>query len=333
MNPAVSIVVATYNYGRFLGGALDSILGQTYRDFEVVVVDDGSSDDTESVVLPYLADPRVAYHRTDHLGQPRAKNAGIRRARGSLVAFLDADDLWEAEKLERQVALFRVDPGLGVAYSRRRLIDESGAELSYVQPRLHRGNVLAEMFRNNFVCFSSAVVRRELFDELGLFDESIPMSIDFDLWLRVASRYRFDYVDEPLVRYRVGHANLSRRVEERSKIALEIMRRFVDDRGGKQVLDPALVALAFAETYCNTAACRRYGSRLGAFRLYLHALYVAPWHRDAWRGLVSLPVPEVCRKWIRRAMGRSADWRVRKPADGTGRAPGSALSGACRQNG
>ena len=103
MTPRVSVVVATYNYARFLGGALQSALGQTFRDLEAIVVDDGSTDDTAAVVRPFLADGRVRYVRTDHRGQPQAKNTGVRLARAPLVAFLDADDLWLPAKLERQL--------------------------------------------------------------------------------------------------------------------------------------------------------------------------------------------------------------------------------------
>ncbi|HJT77666.1 MAG TPA: glycosyltransferase, partial [Gemmataceae bacterium] len=220
MTPRVSVVVATYNYARFLGGALESALGQTFRDLEVIVVDDGSTDDTAAVVRPYLADGRVSYVRTDHVGQPAAKNVGVRLARAPLVAFLDADDRWLPAKLARQVPLFDADPGLGVVYARRRLIDEEGWPLEYEQPVLHRGEVLGPLFERNFVCFSSAVARREVLECEGLFDEALPLAIDFDLWLRVARHYRFDYVDEPLVEYRVGHASLSRRQDERLRRVL-----------------------------------------------------------------------------------------------------------------
>src|SRR5262249_54205625 len=113
MNPAVSVVVATYNYGRFLAGALNSALSQTLTNLEIIVVDDGSTDETSEVIRPYLNEPRIKYERTEHVGQPAAKNHGIRLSRAPLVAFLDADDLWLPRKLERQAALFQADPELG----------------------------------------------------------------------------------------------------------------------------------------------------------------------------------------------------------------------------
>src|SRR5262249_60650982 len=103
--PAVSVVIATRNYGRYLAGAVRSVLDQTFTNFEVIVIDDGSTDDTPEVIRPFLADSRMRYLRTDGLGQPRAKNLGILQARGSLMAFLDGDDEWLPTKLERQFPL------------------------------------------------------------------------------------------------------------------------------------------------------------------------------------------------------------------------------------
>jgi glycosyltransferase involved in cell wall biosynthesis len=313
MSPAVSVVIATYNYGRFLAGALDSALGQTFPDLEVVVVDDGSTDDTPQVIQPYLRDARVRYHRTGHLGQAAAKNAGVQLARAPLVAFLDADDLWLPAKVERQVALFRTDPELGVVCTRRLLIDEHGRELLYEQPPLYRGSVLQQIFPTNFVCFSSAMVRRTVFDAVGLFDERLVLAVDYDLWLRVAQRFRFDYVDEPLVKYRVGHANLSRRVEERLRSVLRIMRRFLDDRGGRAQVDPAVVRNTFARAYFGLALARRNRSRLAALPGHLRALALCPGSALAWQGLVSLFLPEAARRRLRLALGRPADWAVRQP--------------------
>jgi glycosyltransferase involved in cell wall biosynthesis len=312
MIPAVSVVIATYNYGRFLSEALRSVLAQTFQNFEVIIIDDGSTDDTAHVAASFLGDPRIRYHRTERQGQPRAKNTGIRLTTGPLIAFLDADDVWLPGKLERQLALFAKNPELGVVYSRRLVMDEEGEQLRYTQPLLYRGYVLEQMFLDNFVCFSSAVVRRAVLAHVGLFDESIPMAIDYDLWLRVASCYHFDFVDEPLVRYRVGHANLSQRAEERLEIAAQIMRRFLDKPEKHGKLGSSLVRRAWAETYCSMALVRRPRSRLAAFPWYIRALAIAPSRRATWKELLSLPLPERVRCMVRRWLGRPADWSVRQ---------------------
>lgn len=319
MTPRVSIVVATYNYARFLGGALESALAQTFRDLEVVVVDDGSTDDTAGAVRPFLADGRVRYVRTDHRGQPQAKNTGVRLARAPLVAFLDADDRWLPAKLERQLALFDADPGLGVVYARRLLIDEEGWPLEYEQPVLHRGDVIEPLFERNFLCFSSVLARREVLEQEGLFDDSLPLAIDFDLWLRVARHYRFDYVDEPLIEYRVGHASLSRRQEERLRRVLKIMRRFLDERGGRERVRPAVARRAFAGMYCDLAVATLERSPWVSLAWTLRALAACPGHLPAWHGLVRWPVPESLRRAVRRALGRPPQWQVRQRVPAAGR--------------
>src|SRR5262249_43310302 len=140
-----------------------------------------------------------------------------------------------------------------VVFSERVLIDAAGRTLVTARPPLPRGRVLEAMFLNNFICFSSVVVRRDVFEGVGVFDESLALAIDYDLSLRAATRFSFDYVAEPLVKYRVGHANLSSRVEERLLTVLRIMGRFLDEHGGRRLLSPALVRRAYAQTYCHLA--------------------------------------------------------------------------------
>jgi glycosyltransferase involved in cell wall biosynthesis len=313
MTPTVSVVIATYNYARFLPQALDSVLRQTFQDFEVIVLDDGSTDGTDAVVARYLGDKRIRYRRAQHLGQPRAKNAGLREAHGRLIAFLDADDAWLPTKLERQVNLFRRDRGLGVACTDRRWVNEQGFEVRTPHVALYRGYVLRQLFRYNFVCFSSSMVHRRVFQDVGAFDERLELAIDYDLWLRAARRYRFDYVDEALVNYRVGHANLSRRLEERLRTILRIRRHFLDELGGRLLLPGRLVRRASAEAYSALGLVVRDRSRLTALGWYGRALASAPLHGLAWKGLASLLLPESSRRLVRRALGKPIDWRVREP--------------------
>jgi glycosyltransferase involved in cell wall biosynthesis len=314
MTPTVSVIVTSYNYGRFLPEAMDSVLAQTLRDLEVIVIDDGSTDDTAAVTQRYLGDPRIRYHRTDHLGQPKAKNTGIRLTRAGLIAFLDADDAWMPTKLEKQVALFQNRPEVGVVYSRRLMMDEAGRDMPYRQPTLYRGEVLGAMFRRPFVCFSSCMVRRSVFDDVGLFDESIPMSIDYDLWMRAAMRYRFDYVDEPLVKYRTGHANLSQRELERTRIARFIVRRFLDERGGRARVDAALVRDALAELACDMAyAALEKGQKGTSLLEYARSLTYRPLGAKAWRGVCTCWWPEALRTRIRSLVHRLRGHEAPRP--------------------
>lgn len=310
MTPTVSVVVTTYNYARFLPFALESVLGQTFDDLEVVVVDDGSTDNTQQVIRPYLRDRRVRYFLRDHRGVVATKNAGIQLARAPYVAFLDADDVWLPTKLEEQLALFRTDPDLGVVYSRRLLIDEEGFELVYEQPPLFRGDILEPLFQTNCVCFSSALVARRVFDRVGLINPAYPTSEDYEFWLRVARQFRFDYVDTPLVQYRTGHASLSRRIAIHHN-ALAIMRRFLDEMGGRALLSRSTIRVAFAETRAHLALSLRDRSRLQAVGWYLRALASCPTFGPAWLGLASLFLTESLRRRLRRVLGKPADWATR----------------------
>jgi len=325
VTPAVSTVLATYNHGRFLAGAVNSVLGQTLPDVEVIVVDDGSTDDTPEVMRRYRGDTRVRYHRGDNRGPAAARNTGIRLARAPLVAFLDADDLWLPAKLERQVRLFAVNPALAVVYSRRLLQDQAGRHLAYEQPALYRGDVLQQLFLTNFICLSSAVVRRDALARSGLFDERIKRasSEDYDLWLRLARDHPFDYVDEPQVLYRTSRGSEAHRCEARLRTALAVMRRFLKENGGRQRLDPAVVRQAYAETYAHLGLFVRGRSRMAAVGCYGKSLAAAPGYFLAWKGLASTLLPEVFRRFLRRALGRPADWANGRPLPGVGgEAPG-----------
>jgi len=271
--PNVSIVMAAKNYARFLPMAVESVLAQTFTDWELLIIDDGSTDDTPAVVQPFLADSRVRYFRSDKLGQPRAKNLGLRLSRGEFVAFLDADDAWSPTKLDKQLAVFREQPGVGVVFCRRSLIDEQSQPIpAKPAPPPPRGRVLDKMFVQNFVCFSSVVVRRVVFSHVGAFDPQWDLAIDFDLWLRVAKHYSFEFVDEELVQYRTGHGNLSKKLLDRVDTALSIMHRAENRYGAAEHVPTAQVAMAYASTYRTLGYVLRNSEPVTAAKWYLRAL-------------------------------------------------------------
>ena len=289
MNPSVSVVMAAKNYARFLPVAVDSVREQTFADWELVVVDDGSIDDTPTVIKPFLSDSRIRYVRSDKLGQTRAKNLGIGLSRAPLVAFLDADDVWMPAKLEKQLAVFRAQPEAGVVFCLRSLIDDLGKPLP-PRPisRPFRGRVLERLFVQNFVCFSSAIVRREILSHIGRLDPQLDLAIDYDLWLRVAKHYTFDYVDEQLVQYRTGHGNLSSRLLDRVNIAMSIMQR-AELRYGVGTDAPAkLLAEGYAST-CRTLGYVLRGSEpIAAARWYLRAMRWPTNRLASMKGLVAI---------------------------------------------
>jgi len=267
----ISVVMAAKNYAKFLPQAVESVFAQTHTDWELVIIDDGSTDATPEAVKPFLVDPRVRYIRSDYLGQSRAKNLGARLSRGEFIAYLDADDAWESTKLEKQLKLLE-RPEVGVVFSGRKLIDEAGNITGTPPAEFPRGNVLDAIFARNFVCFSTVMLRREVFDYVGGFDPGIDLAIDYDLWLRVAQHYEFDYVPEPLVLYRTGHGNLSKKLSDRVATAVSIMHRAVFRRGLAERLPRKVVGEGFASTCRTLGYVMRPSEPLTAAKWYWKAL-------------------------------------------------------------
>lgn len=311
MSPTVSAIIASYNYANYLPLAIESCLEQTFRDLEVVVVDDGSLDHTPQVMEQYRGEPRVRYIRTSNAGQPAAENLGIRLAQGRFIAFLDADDIWLPHKIKQQMEQFQRTPAAGVVYARRRLIDPQGRELKMPARPCYRGYIAEQMFRDNFICFSSSMVRREVFESVGFFNEEYRHASDYDFWLRVATCWSFEFVDEPLVFYRKGHPNLTSNGDKQMRTALLIMERFAALHPG--VVSPDVRKRSFAETYCSLALANRDRCFRSAWSNYLQALRHGPLRFSTWRGLATLPIPERVRRLLRRALSRPVDWRTLQP--------------------
>jgi glycosyltransferase involved in cell wall biosynthesis len=236
--PAVSIILPTYNRATLLPRAVTSALSQTCADFELIIVDDGSSDDTAAVVAAF-ADPRIVYVPRQHGGAAAAENAGLAVARGRLIGFLDDDDEWLPGKLAAQMAAFADEsPETGVVYTGRWRL--RGGRRSYgPSPRILRKNGAIHreiVLRTTFVPLVCALVRRECFAEVGGFDEALPTSNDYDLWIRMSRRYRFRYLPEPLVLVHATPGSMStgprRIIEARKQLLVKHAAEFRECGGG-----------------------------------------------------------------------------------------------------
>ncbi len=235
--PLVSIIVPTYNYGRFIGETLESLRSQTLSDWECIVVDDGSTDDTEVVVAKYSAgDKRIRYIWQANAKQAAARNNGLRQARGKYVQFLDADDLLEREKLERQVALLELKPEIDVVYSNVRYFDaDRPAELRRANnsdepwmPALSgAGNeVLLKLVQNNIMPVNSPLLRRTAIEEIGFFNEALPPVEDWEYLVRCAAAgKRFHYDDDNGMRALVRAHPESSSSDHRRMFQAEILMR------------------------------------------------------------------------------------------------------------
>ncbi len=216
--PAVSVVVTAYNAERWIEETIRSVLAQTWRDLELVVVDDGSTDATAQIVKRYGAP--VRYLHQENQGQPAARNAGIRAARGRYVAFLDADDLWLPTKLERQMSLFEDDPDLAWCYTDAFLFDSKTGRTMQTASQansLHEGDILRPLLLANFIASPTPVVRRDVFEEVGYFDQAPAVrgggGEDWDMWLRIAARHPIGLVRAPLAKYRLHHTSMTQAMD------------------------------------------------------------------------------------------------------------------------
>jgi glycosyltransferase involved in cell wall biosynthesis len=211
---AVSVVIPTFNCGAFLAVALRSVLAQTFSDVEILVVDDGSTDDTAERLRPFRE--RIHFAQQDRLGPAAARNRGILNARGRYIAFLDADDLWLPDKLFRQVALLDRQPHVVLSYTdyRRGPSPETdgAAQLESYAYRAS-GDVFPNLFRQNFIHTSTVLVRRDALACSGLFDPSLRGSEDLELWLRLARTGPFACVAEVLAGVRRHENNTTRTLE------------------------------------------------------------------------------------------------------------------------
>lgn len=200
--PPVSVIVPAYNCATYLPRAIESVLAQSFTDFELLVVDDGSTDDTANVTNRYSADRRVRFVRHgENTGPSATRNRGIRLSSGDLVAFLDADDDWARGKLEAQVKALASEEADVCGVGCRWLMPGGREVIVSKEPPFSGDGLYRELlFRNTIPGSSSSImVRRRCFDEVGLFDEELRAVEDRDMWLRLAARFRFVFVTEPLV--------------------------------------------------------------------------------------------------------------------------------------
>jgi glycosyltransferase involved in cell wall biosynthesis len=207
---AVSVIIPTHNRAGLLPRAVCSILGQSHPAEEIIVVDDGSTDHTERLLRSEF--PCVKYVRQENRGVAAARNRGIREARGEWLAFLDSDDEWLPRKLERQLGALRKEPDFLLCHTNEIWIRRGKRVNPMRKHAKSGGQIFEECLPLCVVSPSSVIVHGSLFERVGLFDQSLPACEDYDLWLRVCSRYPVLFLEEPLIVKYGGHADqLSRR--------------------------------------------------------------------------------------------------------------------------
>jgi glycosyltransferase involved in cell wall biosynthesis len=209
--PLISVVIPAHNAEKYLEETLASVHTQTFSDYEIIVVDDGSTDRTAEIASDH---DRVVLLAQTNRGEAGARNTGIRAARGKYVAFLDADDIWLPSKLEKQAARLLAHPSTAWTYTDALVFDSATRRtICRIGERihLHEGDILRLLLLRNFIPSATPVVKRTALMEAGLFDEAGErrMGVDWDMWLRIAERHTVSLIDQPLAMIRMHASNIS----------------------------------------------------------------------------------------------------------------------------
>ena len=226
-SPKVSVIVPTYNRANRLEGTLRSIVSQTYQDFELIVVDDGSTDNTSKVIESFPSAQYLPMKKNS--GVSKARNIGLACAKGEFICFLDSDDLWKEKKLEIQIHWMESNTDNQVCYTDEIWVRNGVRVNPMNRHRKYSGDIFRHCLGLCIVSPSSVMIRAKLFDEIGNFDESLPACEDYDLWLRIASKYAFHFIEEPLIIKYGGHSDqLSRKYWGMDRFRVVALKKLLD---------------------------------------------------------------------------------------------------------
>jgi len=226
-SPKVSVIVPTYNRADRLERALNSIVSQTYQDFELIVVDDGSTDKTSQLMKSF---PKAQYlYIKKNSGVSKARNVGLAFAKGELICFLDSDDLWKEKKIQIQSLWLENNKDSQICYTDEIWVRNGVRVNPMNRHRKYSGDIFRHCLGLCIVSPSSVMIRAKLFDEIGNFDESLPACEDYDLWLRIASKYAFHFIEEPLIIKYGGHSDqLSRKYWGMDRFRVVALKKLLD---------------------------------------------------------------------------------------------------------
>ncbi len=226
----VSVIIPVYNQAQFIDKAIESVLKQSYQNFEIIVVNDGSTDNTEAIVKGFI-DFRIRYIcHSDNRGISAARNTGIRASRGEYIALLDADDEFLPEKLDMQVKLLQSEPSdVGVVCAWSFNMDKDGNYISKRYLPRKEGYIFEGLLSTNYMSVPALLIRRECFEKVGLFDSSLDGQEDWDMWIRIAKYYKFSLIKIPLAKRRIHPNRISYHLEKKVITARRIIKKHINE--------------------------------------------------------------------------------------------------------
>ena len=273
--PKISVIIPAYNAAELIGLTLESVLAQDYQNLQVIVVNDGSKDDTAKIARTF--GPPVQVINTENGGVAKARNRGIQQAEGDFIAFLDADDLWEPDKISRQVAA--IDPDHRLVYTDTLAFGIENLPYTGIsaEQELPSGDIRIQLIERNFIATSSVLMDREICEKIGGFNQNIPVGEDWDYWLRALSCTGARYVNKPLVRYRVQLNSLSRNTGDLISGSLMVINSALDSLDIDSREKRRLRKQSISGCYCYAATSARSNSQnLKALKLFATAYLYHP---------------------------------------------------------
>lgn len=272
--PKVSVIIPTYNRQQLIGRAIRSVLNQTFQDFEIVVIDDGSTDGTKDFITAYK--DKVKYFYQEHKGISTARNRGIVESKGEYVAFLDSDDEWVPEKLSIQVKILNENPRVGIVHNKLIILNERGERVG-TKPKKDSGTNLQQLIsEGGDFPTSSILTRSECFKKAGLFDESLPTMEDFEMWLRIAKHYDvYEFKDKCLA---FSHWHEGQITKDRIKVFYGLVlldKRILNEFSN--IEERIIIKRMTKNQYILSRAYYDKGQYRLAFRNLVEAMTTNPW--------------------------------------------------------
>ena len=224
--PVVSIIIPAYNMADLTAQTVESILAQTYKNIEIIVVDDGSKDKTRERMLSF--DDKIKYVYKENGGACSARNVGIRMAQGEYIGLIDCDDLYLPNKVELCVNFLEKNPGCGFVYTDAYYIDINNQMIrrhSYARSKIS-GWIKEKLIISNVICNSTVILRKDCLEKTGLFDETIFPPADWDMWLKLSEHFKAGYIDQPLTKYRVTSSGCFNNMETTRRESLIVLDNF-----------------------------------------------------------------------------------------------------------
>lgn len=207
--PLVSIITPVFNGEKYLAQAIESALSQTYCNFELLIINDGSTDNSYQIIKPYLSNKQVHYFEKVNGGVASARNYALRHAQGKYIGFLDQDDRWSTNKLALQVEYLEGNKNVALHYAKQQVIDSDGLAFYFDWPTGATGSCLREIFQRNQITILTTLVRKSAIDEAGFFNEALSGTDDYDMWMRVLLKHPIHYDNTTLAEYRLHDTNVS----------------------------------------------------------------------------------------------------------------------------